>query len=138
MSNRPVAEVFPLLWSDDPAGLARWAMETLGLEESWRAPPTGEVEHIELHWPGGGKVSINIRREIDRRVGPAGFALRIDDRAAVERLHARAVAAGAEIVQGPEDSFIAFSFTARDPEGNDWWVNAENGVLDGLRAAKDE
>ena len=42
---------------------------------------------------------------------------------------------GAEIVQGPEESRVAYSFTAVDPEGNQWWVNAETGMLDQLRAS---
>ncbi|MFT5102109.1 MAG: hypothetical protein ACI9HY_004245, partial [Planctomycetaceae bacterium] len=28
---------------------------------------------------------------------------------------------------------VAFSFTATDPDGNQWWVNAETGFLDRLR-----
>ncbi len=43
-------------------------------------------------------------------------------------------AAGADITQGPEETRIAYSFTATDPDGNHWWVNAETGFLDRLRA----
>ena len=42
-------------------------------------------------------------------------------------------AAGASIIQGPEESVVAYSFTAVDPDGNQWWVNAETGFLDQLR-----
>ena len=66
-------------------------------------------------------------------MGPAGISLRIDEREEVDRIHRQAVAAGAKVTQGPEDSRIAYSFTAEDPDGNQWWINAESGFLDGLR-----
>ena len=47
----------------------------------------------------------------------------------------RAFAAGADITQGPEKSVVAYSFTATDPDGNQWWVNAKTGMLDQLRAS---
>jgi uncharacterized glyoxalase superfamily protein PhnB len=128
----PVAEVFPLLWSDDVAAIVDWAVNTLGLSESWRAPnEAGVVEHAELDWPGG-KVSINITRP-NEHMGPTGISLRIDDRAQVDTIYAQAVAAGASITQPLADSPIAYSFTATDQDGNQWWVNAETGFLDELR-----
>lgn len=128
----PAAEVFPLVWTRNVPALAEWAVRTLGLTESWRAPPdaAGRVEHAELHWHRG-KVSINFAE--DGRMGPAGISLRLDDREQVEAIHRRAVSAGANITQGPEETRIAYSFTATDPEGNQWWVNAETGFLDALR-----
>lgn len=127
-----LSEVFPLLWSKDVARVGDWAVSTLGLKESWRASgESGDVEHLELHWLNG-KISINIDRGDD--TGPSGIALRVDDKAVVNEIHDRAVQSGAEIIQGPEDSRIAYSFTARDPDGNQWWVNAENGFLDELRS----
>ena len=129
----PVAEVFPLLWSEDVAGITDWAVSVLGLTESWRAPnEAGVVEHAEVHWPGG-KVSINIKRP-NEHMGPSGISLRIDDRDQVEAIHARALAAGASITQPLADSPIAYSFTATDQDGNQWWVNAETGFLDELRS----
>ena len=112
--------------------LADWATTTLGLTESWRAPPEGApAEHAEVHWFGKGKVSINIDR--GDNAGPSGISLRVDDRDQVDAIHQRAVAAGANITQGPEDSRVSYSFTATDPDGNQWWVNAETGFLDQLR-----
>ena len=129
----PVAEVFPLLWSEDVAGITDWATTALGLTESWRAPnEAGVVEHAEVRWPGG-KVSINIKRP-NEHMGPTGISLRIDDRDQVKAIHARALAAGASITQPLADSLIAYSFTATDQDGNQWWVNAETGFLDELRS----
>jgi len=127
------SEVFPLIWSKDVGALADWAVSTLGLTESWRAPgEDGQAEHVELHWFNG-KVSINIDKGMN--MGPSGISLRVDDRQTVDEIHARAVSAGANITQGPEESFIAYSFTATDADGNQWWVNAETGALDELRSA---
>lgn len=126
-------EVFPLLWSKDVAAIGDWAVETLGLVESWRAPgEDGQIEHLELHWFNG-KISVNIDKGFG--AGPSGISLRVDDREVVDQIYQRAVASGADITQGPEESPVAYSFTALDPDGNQWWVNAETGFLDELRGS---
>jgi uncharacterized glyoxalase superfamily protein PhnB len=131
MSDDCVAEVFPLLWSKDVEALLNWAVSTLGLRESWRAPgEDGRIEHTELHWING-KISINIDKGLG--MGPSGISLRVDNRETVDEIHKRAASSGANISQGPEDSLVAYSFTATDPDGNQWWVNAESGFLDELR-----
>ena len=130
----PVTEVFPLIWSDDVEGILDWCVSTLGLTESWRAPGEKGLEHAEVLWPGG-RVSINIRSETTRETGPSGISLRVDDRDTVAALYDRAVGAGATILMGLTESRIAYSFTAVDPDGNQWWVNAENGFLDELRSS---
>ena len=128
-----ITEVFPLLWSDDVARIVDWAVRALGLTESWRAPgEDGSLEHAELLWPGG-RVSISVKAAPYRAMGPSGISLRCDDRNRVDAVYQRARSAGAEIIQGPEESRVAYSFTALDPDGNQWWVNAENGFLDQLR-----
>lgn len=125
------SEVFPLLWSKDVTALVDWAVSALGLKECWRAAgENGQVEHAELLWFSG-KVSINIDR--GDNMGPSGLSLRVDDRQIVDQIHQQAVAAGASITQGPEESRVAYSFTATDADGNQWWVNAETGFLDELR-----
>ena len=122
-----------MLWSNDVEAIVDWATTTLGLQESWRAPgESGVLEHAELLWPGG-RISINVKRSEFDSMGPSGISLRIDDRDRVDEIHATAQAAGAQIVQGPGESPIAYSFTAVDPDGNQWWVNAETGFLDELR-----
>ena len=129
----PKSEVYPLLWSDDVEAVVDWAATVLGLAESWRAAgDDGRLEHAELLWPGG-RISINVRADAYRGMGPSGISLRVDDRAQVEALYERARAAGAEISQRFAESRVAHSFTALDPDGNQWWVNAETGFLDTLR-----
>ena len=133
------AEATVLLWSADVGRILEWATVTLGLTESWRAG--GErsgVEHGELLWQpdqasAGNRITISSAREQYANMGPSGISLRTSERALVDELHERATTHGTEIIQGPEDSIVAYSFTAQDPDGNQWWVNAETGFLDKLR-----
>ena len=130
-SEGVMSEVYPLIWSDDVGALLDWAIVAFGMKESWRASnEDGEIEHGELNW-GNGKISINISN--GRRTGPSGISLRVDDRARVDEIYQRALAANANITQALEESMIAYSFTATDQDGNHWWVNAETGFLDKLR-----
>ena len=127
--------VFPLLWSNDVAQLLSWATRSLGIQESWRAESetaNDVVEHAELIWPKG-KISINIKSDSYADMGPCGIGLGVSNNAEVDRIHALAVAAKAEILQPLMASPVAYSFTARDPDGNQWWVHAETGMLDQLR-----
>ena len=130
------AEVFPLVWTKDVAALADWAIGALDLKESWRAPgEDGTIEHLELHWISG-KISLNYKRPEFEETGPCGISLRVDDREVVETLYQRANEYGANITQELMESRIAYSFTATDPDGNQWWVNAETGMLDQLRSGE--
>lgn len=131
--GKPIGGVYPLLWSDDVERILDWTAETLGLTESWRATgDSGAVEHAELMWPGG-RISISFKRAPYMDMGPSGISLRIDDRDQVEALFKRARDSGARILQELQESRVAYSFTALDPDGNQWWVNAETGFLDQLR-----
>lgn len=131
--NEPANEVFPLLWSDDVEAIVDWAVKSLKLVESWRAPgEDGRLEHAELLWPGG-RISVNVKGSLYAGMGPSGVSLRIDDRNRVDELYHHARDAGAEITQDLAESRIAYSFTAVDPDRNQWWVNAETGFLDELR-----
>ncbi len=129
-----VQGVFPLLWTNDVDGIADWAIIALGLTESWRAADdNGKAEHAELLWPGG-LVSINLKRDSMPDTGPSGIGLCLEDSAAVDAVYARAQASGANITPGPEKTMVAYSFTATDADGNQWWVHAETGFLDKLRS----
>jgi uncharacterized glyoxalase superfamily protein PhnB len=81
----------------------------------------GVVQHAQLDWPEGGGIMLGQEREgttWDRSPGTAGAYVVTADTDAV---HARAVAAGAEIVEGPvERDYGSRDFVARDPEGNLW------------------
>ena len=127
-------EAYPLLWSEDPAAIADWAVGVLGVHEVWRADDGqgGQIEHVELTW-GGSKISINIKTDSYADTGPSGVALAADDRQLVQAAHERAVAAGAVITQPLVETRVAYGFTALDPDRNQWWVHVETGFLDQLR-----
>lgn len=125
--------VFPILWSNDVAKLIEWAVTVLGLQEDWRAAnDAGVVEHAELTWPGG-KVSVNIKADDYANMGPSGVGLRMPSNADVTRKHQLATDADAQFLQPLMETPVAYSFTALDPDGNQWWVHAETGMLDQLR-----
>jgi len=78
------------------------------------------VEHAQLSWPLGGGVMLGSADADDdlRWLGTFGAYVVRDD---PDGLHARAVAAGAEIVAGVHDTdYGSRDFSARDPEGNRW------------------
>lgn len=132
----PVKEVISLIFSDQPAIIADWAIKHLGLRESWRASnDDGAVEHIELGWAQS-RISINATREGQETTGKTSLGLRLDDDDNVRALYQQAIAFGAEIRMELTESPVALSFTLADPDGNEWWVNSETGFLDQLRAAK--
>ena len=134
--QKPVQEVISLLFSDQPGIIADWAIKRLGLEESWRASnDDGAVEHVELRWAQS-RISINATREGQEITGKTSLGLRLDDDASVKALYQRAIEFGAEIRMALTESKVALSFTLADPDGNEWWVNAETGFLDQLREAK--
>ena len=92
----------------------------------------GGVAHAELRWPHGpGGLMLGSRREGGEWQAPAGGAyVVVDD---VEALHARAVAAGAELLYGPRDTDYGSREVAfRDPDGGVWSFGTYAGApLDG-------
>ncbi len=128
------ANVFPLIWSKDVVAIADWAVTTLGLTQNWRADDAnGVAEHVELAWPGG-YVSLNVQAPSYANMGPCGIGLRLDSNTQVDEIHKIAQAANANITQPLQESPVAYSFTATDPDGNQWWVHAETGMLNSLRS----
>lgn len=81
------------------------------------------VDHAQLDWPLGGGIMLgSIRDDPDDpwalQPGSVGCYVAADD---IDGLHARAAAAGAEILRKPFDTdYGSRDFTARDPEGNRW------------------
>ena len=94
-----------------------------------------EVVHAELRWPEGGAVVFGSTRHTDgihgrMRAGTAASYVVADD---VDVVHARAVRAGADIVEPPHETAFGSgvatrAFTARDPEGNLWTFGTYRGA----------
>jgi uncharacterized glyoxalase superfamily protein PhnB len=120
--------VWPTLRARDARGLIRFLVDAFGFEETvaWGDRPDGSgdvVVHAQLSWPLGGGVMLGSAREDagDRwplQPGTFGAYVVTDD---PDALHARAVAAGAEITDPLHDTdYGSRDFAARDPEGNRW------------------
>jgi len=110
-----------LTYVDAPAAI-RFLVDALGFEERARHPGEreGEVAHAELRWPEGGGVMLGSVRP-GGLPAPAGTGLVYGQTADPDALHDRAVAAGAEVVRGLQDTdYGSREFAVRDPEGVVW------------------
>jgi uncharacterized glyoxalase superfamily protein PhnB len=126
--DAPPPQVWPALRARDARGLIRFLVDAFGFVENvaWGDQPDGGgdvVVHAQLDWPEGGGIMLGSVREDpeDRwpvQPGTAGCYVATSDPDAV---HARAVAAGAEITDPLHDTdYGSREFAARDPEGNRW------------------
>ena len=128
MSDAPLPQVWPTLRAQDARGLIRFLVEAFGFQETvvYGDQPDGSgdtVVHAQLSWPEGGGIMLGSARQTDDdpwpvQPGSTGCYVVTADPDAV---HARAVAAGAEITQPlHETDYGSRDFAARDPEGNRW------------------
>lgn len=134
MTN-PTTGTWPTLRARDAATLITWLTDVLGFTETacYRGPD-GRVAHAELAWPTGGGLMLGDAPAEPTddpwalEPGTAGTYLVAPDAAAVDALHARAVAAGARDVRAPFDTDYGSHDTAvRDPEGNRWSIGTYGG-----------
>src|SRR5687767_12801045 len=123
MSNHPT--VFPCIAYDDPRAAIDWLALAFGLERhAVHAAPDGSIAHAELS-AGPGLIMIGAARpdhpigmRSARQGGPSCVYVVVAD---VDAHCARARAAGAEILRGPEDTpYGSREYAARDVEGNLW------------------
>ncbi len=116
-----------LTYADAPAAVA-FLVDVLGFER--RAYYTGEggrVEHCELRWPEGGGVMLGSARTGGPDV-PAGTGLVYVQTARPDALHDAAVAAGADVVEPPNDKpYGSREFGLRDPQGVLWQFGTYGG-----------
>lgn len=118
-----MSDVFPTLRYKDAPGAIRFLTEAFGLTEHFVVPgEDGTIEHAQLAWGDGmvmlGSTTDGSDGRLAFEAGPAWLYLVVDD---PDAHHARAVAAGAEIVDGLRDEdYGSRGYTARDPEGNLW------------------
>jgi uncharacterized glyoxalase superfamily protein PhnB len=126
MTNPPLPQVWPTLRARDARGLIRFLVDAFGFEEvvAWGDQPDGSgdvVVHAQLAWPAGGGIMLGSVRDDGAWTVPPGNTgcyVVTDD---PDALHARAVAAGAEVFQPLHDTdYGSRDFAVRDPEGNLW------------------
>ena len=129
----PPRTVWPCLNYVDARAAIRFLVDVLGFEE--RAAYADEsdesvVVHAELRWPEGGGVMLGTAGRADSEFSQmptscASVYVVTDDPRAV---HARALAAGAELVRElREEDYGSLGFSVRDPEGNVWSFGTHRG-----------
>ncbi|WP_327070587.1 VOC family protein [Kitasatospora sp. NBC_01302] len=117
----PAPQVWPTLRAGDARGLIRFLTEAFGFEEVFVYGEGEVVEHAELAWPLGGGVMLgSVREGAPCQGAPGSFSAYVvtDD---PDALHARAVAAGADVVSPLHvTDYGSRDFAVQDPEGNRW------------------
>jgi uncharacterized glyoxalase superfamily protein PhnB len=120
----PPPQVWPTLRAADARTLIRFLVDVIGFEETVVYGDADRVDHAQLSWPLGGGVMLGSTRADDEtddwslRPGSFGAYVVTDQ---PDELHARAVAAGADITMAPHDTdYGSRDFALRDPEGNRW------------------
>jgi uncharacterized glyoxalase superfamily protein PhnB len=119
----PPPQVWPSLRARDARRLIRFLVDVFGFEETAVYGDGDIVEHCQLSWPEGGGIMLGSVREDpanpwNLQPGSAG-AYVVSDR--VDEIYRRTVAAGATILQEPNDTdYGSHGFSCRDPEGNLW------------------
>jgi uncharacterized glyoxalase superfamily protein PhnB len=116
MTTTPQPQVWPTLRARDAQALIKFLVEAFGFEETVVYADGEVVHHAQLDWPEGGGIMLGSGGQ-----GQFGAfsAYVVTDQ--LDTLHARAQAAGAEIISPPHDTdYGSRDFAARDPEGNRW------------------
>lgn len=118
--------VFPALRYHDARGAIRWLCDAFGFVEQVVYGEGERVDHAQLTYDGG-MIMLGTQREDDvfqmktpRELGYAAGSIYVvvSD---PDAHHARAVAAGAEIIRGLTDQdYGSRDYSARDPEGYVW------------------
>jgi uncharacterized glyoxalase superfamily protein PhnB len=130
----------PAVWSalryHDAATALAFLTDVLGFRPALVVPddpadPAGDIAHAELRWPDGGGVMLGSSKHRDPAHAAMGTGATsvylVTDR--VDELHARCVAAGADIVTPLEDTdYGSHTFGLRDHEGNLWTLGTYRGA----------
>ena len=130
-TSAPPPQVWPTLRATDARALIHFLVDAFGFEETVVYGEGDRVEHAQLDWPEGDGVMISSgnRGEDDPwalEPGKSGCYVVTDQ---PDKVHERAVAAGAEITRRPFDTDYGLrDFAARDPEGNRWSFGTYRGA----------
>jgi len=125
-------EIIPYLFYQDVPEALAWLARAFGFAEDMRTGTPGGGMHAEMSFRGQ---RIMMGQPVDpgrwRMASPLGAGtatmgvfIYLDD---VDAHHAEAAAAGAEIVEPPNDKPYGRTYTARDPEGHPWFFTTPPG-----------
>ena len=126
MTENTSPTIFPTLRYRDADAALAWLTQAFGFtEHAVHRNDAGVIEHGELTF-GTSMIMFGQHRDDgyvdptgDPKTSPVGLYVVVDD---PDAHHARAVAAGAEIVRDLEDqSYGSRDYGARDLDGNMWW-----------------
>ncbi|MEM9614996.1 MAG: VOC family protein [Actinomycetota bacterium] len=126
MTNQPSKTVWPIIhYVDAPAAIG-FLKSAFGFTESLLIRDEGDpsvVQHAELRWPEGGGVMVSTANRVEyasaRRPTGAARAYIVTDHP--DRIHDRAIDAGAELFAPLKDEdYGSRGFSVTDPEGNIW------------------
>lgn len=128
----PAPQVWPTLRARNARTLIRFLVDAFGFEETAVYGEGDRVDHAELSWPEGGGIMLGSAKDDDARddwpLQPGGFGAYVvtDD---PDGLHARATAAGAQVLTDLHDTdYGSRDFSVRDPEGNHWSFGTYRGA----------
>ena len=116
MTTEERAHIIPSLRYRDAPAAIDWLSAAFGFEARLVVPDEeGGIAHARLTF-GNSMVMLATAR--DDEFGPVQMLVRVAD---VDDHHAKAVAAGAQVVVEPDDfAFGGRLYACRDPEGNLW------------------
>jgi uncharacterized glyoxalase superfamily protein PhnB len=127
--------IMPTLRYGDASAAIEWFCNVLGFERHAVYPgESGTIGHAELTL-NGGMIMLGSQKddEYGRNFKSPGELGGIETRSAyiivddAEVVHARAVAAGAQLVRPLQDTpYGSREFTVKDPEGHSWSVGTYN------------
>jgi uncharacterized glyoxalase superfamily protein PhnB len=123
MAEKPTttATLFPAFSYADAPRAVRWLQDAFGFEEkAVYAGDDGKIAHAELRFGNGILMFGSKRKDPGNPWAEADFGIyvAVDD---VDAHHARAKAAGAEIIKEPYDTdYGSREYHARDCEGRLW------------------
>jgi uncharacterized glyoxalase superfamily protein PhnB len=128
MTTEP-PRIFPTFRYRDAAGMIDWLGRAFGFTVHARYGEGDRVDHAELALGSSLIMLGTVRDDAYGRIagapGPANgtcLYVAVED---VDALHARAVAAGAKIEEGPSDrDYGSREFICRDPEGMLWSIGS--------------
>ena len=128
-AKNTTATIIPTLRYRDAPAAIEWLCEAFGFERHLVVPgENGTIDHAQLVF-GNGMIMLGsaredafgqLRKPLDASGAPVSKSayIIVTD---VDAHHARAVAAGAQVVMEPEDQHYGGRlYSCRDPEGNLW------------------
>lgn len=128
-TDSPPPTVWPTFRARNARALIDFLVDGFGFVEVVAHEQDGVIHHAELAWPEGGGIMLGDDRPGGSWTQQPGSGASYVVCADPDAVHARALAAGAEIVEGPVDrDYGSREFIARDPEGNLWSFGTYRGA----------